>query len=433
MFDIIQSYFSIELTIAAVLCARKFGMREKRGILFFAAAACIVICSSLKIGGKSVIDYGFSGGLLFYLGVLVCIVILVWQFYITTFSQALIIAVAAYSMQHCASDFVWLTVSIAGGSGDRLIMNPFVYTMVRGIVFAAAYVVMYVFFVKNLRLDKEKIKNRYQWGAFSAAILMLVTVMYGIFQRSLGQSAWIGIHTYDAVCTIFAMMLLVYMCRNDILSEELYVLRQICHFQQEHYKLSKENIQLINVKCHDIRKYLSSLYMQETKMRPDDKFKREMERSIRIYDALVRTDNEALDVILTEKSLYCAKHHIRMTCMADGKLLGFIDEMDLYSLFGNLLDNAIESVQKIGEENKRVINLDVRGAESFLRIQVENYYCGEVVFKDKFPVTTKKDTDFHGFGFRSIQMVVDKYGGIMQIHTCDDIFSVNILIPLQNT
>ena len=55
------------------------------------------------------------------------------------------------------------------------------------------------------------------------------------------------------------------------------------------------------------------------------------------------TGNHALDVILTEKSLICKQKEIKLTCMADGKQLAFMQTTDLYSIFGNLLNNSIEA------------------------------------------------------------------------------------------
>lgn len=57
-----------------------------------------------------------------------------------------------------------------------------------------------------------------------------------------------------------------------------------------------------------------------------------MEDEIRQYEAQNKTGNKVLDTVLTSKSLYCAKHGITFTCVADGTLLDFMDIMDICSI-----------------------------------------------------------------------------------------------------
>lgn len=53
-----------------------------------------------------------------------------------------------------------------------------------------------------------------------------------------------------------------------------------------------------------------------------------------------------------------------------------MDVMDISALFGNALDNAIESVKKIPDREKRLIHVAVAKQKGFLRIRVENCYEG---------------------------------------------------------
>ena len=153
--------------------------------------------------------------------------------------------------------------------------------------------------------------------------------------------------------------------------------------------------------------------------------------AISIYDTLVHTGNEALDILLTEKGLVCKNKGITLTCMADCRDLAFIRDSDLYALFGNLMDNAIEAVSRIAEEEKRCIALNIHTVASFITITVKNTFEGEVVFgPDSLPVTTKEDADFHGFGMKSIRMIVEKYKGNLSITAKDGVFKVNIFFVI---
>ena len=432
MFDIIQSCFTVELLAAVFLCTGHLKARKSTKPFIPPLALLLILCSAYRVGGRSLVDYGYLGGLAHYLAVLTLVCALVCLCFEMTLPQALLYGAGAYAMQHCGHDVVMLVLQALHLS-DAQANSTALYACVRLLVMGAVYVPLYRFFARDFKPDGQSVRLGRRWVVLSSAILCLVTALYGVLDRSgIEGFGIVMMHIYDAICTLFGMTLLAFAARNDALERELSTFRRMLRMRQEHYELSKENIELINVKCHDIRRHITSLYAREAGKTPGDGFVREVERSIRIYDLLANTGNESLDVILTEKSLFCEKHHIRMTCMADGKSLGFMEEVDLYSLFGNILDNAIESVQKLEQTERRVINLDVRASGGFLRIQEDNYFGGSLRFADGLPLTTKADTSRHGFGMRSIRMIVDKYGGEMQIKEQDGVFSLNILIPVQS-
>lgn len=104
--------------------------------------------------------------------------------------------------------------------------------------------------------------------------------------------------------------------------------------------------------------------------------------------------------------------------------------MDISSLFGNALDNAIESTGKIADPEKRLIHLAVSRQKGFLCIRIENCYEGDLQFADGKLQTTKQDTRYHGFGLKSIQATAEKYGGTAQIKAADGWFELQVLIPI---
>lgn len=73
----------------------------------------------------------------------------------------------------------------------------------------------------------------------------------------------------------------------------------------------------------------------------------------------------------------------------------------------------------------------IASSGTFVTITVKNTFEGAVVFApDGLPVTTKEDTDFHGFGMKSIRMIVEKYKGNLSISAKDGVFKVNIFFTL---
>jgi sensor histidine kinase regulating citrate/malate metabolism len=107
-----------------------------------------------------------------------------------------------------------------------------------------------------------------------------------------------------------------------------------------------------------------------------------------------------------------------------------MNTMDLSALFGNALDNAIESVSKIADPEKRLIHLSVARQRQFLRIRIENCYEGELLYENGDFLTTKADKQHHGFGLKSMKETVAKYNGSVAVEAQDGWFELRILFPL---
>jgi sensor histidine kinase regulating citrate/malate metabolism len=116
--------------------------------------------------------------------------------------------------------------------------------------------------------------------------------------------------------------------------------------------------------------------------------------------------------------------------MADGKILSFIRHVDLYALLGNALDNAIESVQKTDDLEKRMIFLNIARRGETLLIHLENYCEVQPQFKDGLPITTKADRTSHGIGTKSIAYIVGKYDGNAVFGWDGELFRLDITIPI---
>ena len=203
----------------------------------------------------------------------------------------------------------------------------------------------------------------------------------------------------------------------------------ILHNQYTQYQQSQETLDLINYKYHDLKHHIIALRAEENKEKRNA-YLDKMEDEIRNYEAQNKTGNQVLDTLLTAKSLYCMREKIALTYVVDGARLDFMDVMDICSIFGNALDNAIECEKKIPETEKRMIHVSMFVQQTFLIIRFENYCEGELDFEQNLPVTTKKQAEFHGYGLKSLRHTVHKYGGEVDIDVEDQWFRLKILIPL---
>ncbi len=211
--------------------------------------------------------------------------------------------------------------------------------------------------------------------------------------------------------------------------KELEALNNVLHNQYVQYKHSRESIDMINRKYHDLKHQISALRAE------NDNKKREewldsIENDIKDYEAQNQTGNSVLDTVLTSKSLYCQKHDIKLTCVVNGSLLDFMDVRDICSVFGNALDNAIEYEKMIVDKEKRLIHISVFQKQGFIILRFENYFESELDFEKGFPVTTKKDKRYHGYGLKSIRHIAEKYGGTAKVYTKDQWFELDLIFPI---
>ncbi len=215
-----------------------------------------------------------------------------------------------------------------------------------------------------------------------------------------------------------------YIAENELSSMNL-----ILKTQYDQYRNYQDSLDLIQMKYHDLKHQITGL-RTETEEERRKQWLDAMEEEVSAFENLNKTGNKVLDTILAAKIFHCRKNQIKITCVADGKLLDFMHVTDLCSIFGNALDNAIEHAVMIPEVEKRLIHLTVTAKRGFVFIKIENY-CEENITKNKEQLisTTKTDHKNHGFGLKSIKTAVEKYEGTFDFDIRNHWFEVKVLIP----
>ena len=336
-------------------------------------------------------------------------------------SSCLFLSTASYAVQDIA-------ISIPVPVSEWV--SPLLHGVVEILVICTTYAVAYFLFVRRFnRLFSEV--GELKWNSvllFSVFIILIATVVGSVGYHYSSDSK--GLYAMFTVCVVSFCAFLLYAqylilgtarARRDSLIEKS--LREV---ELKQYEFMKNNIDSINIRFHDIKHQIGKIKQGEnTSGEYLDKLAELMDE----YDAQIKTGNEELDVILFEKSLLCKHKKIRFVCLADGKLLGGMEAYDLYSLFGNAIDNAVEYLETVSED-KRIIKVFVKEyGGGFASISVKNYYEGNDGVMDEM-ATTKADRENHGFGIRSMKRIAEKYGGRFGIFAKDGVFSVNIVLPL---
>ena len=139
-------------------------------------------------------------------------------------------------------------------------------------------------------------------------------------------------------------------------------------------------------------------------------------------------ENGLVNAVINAKYNLAEKLEIPCFINMELKKIYDMDDVSLCTIFANLLDNALEAASGIPEKEKRRLSLKARLVSDALCIEVENTFAGEVKEAKGRLVTTKEKVEGHGYGLRSVQDVVELYGGHIQISHEDGIFRVTIWI-----
>lgn len=212
---------------------------------------------------------------------------------------------------------------------------------------------------------------------------------------------------------------------------EVEKLSAVLDMQYQNYEMLNSAMEIVNRKYHDLKYHINIL--KEGALSGDLRGILQIEEEIKSYEAQNKTGHKIIDTILTAKALYCQNNWIELTAVVDGETLSFMSDIDVSSLFGNMIDNAIEGVMRVLDKEKRMIHLAVSRRNHFLCIRIENEFVPDLIFVDGVPQTSKKSSANHGFGIKSMQETVRKYGGSLRIQMEGTKFSLGILIPLPQT
>lgn len=299
--------------------------------------------------------------------------ILIFSIYFCTESsiyEAMYIFALSYGVEHIFYCIRVLVEHFTGGIiGNK---HPLVYIP----CLAGSFLLAYFWFAKGTVYE-----GKYPIGAISATTtsVVLMGIVWGL-SIVMDYLGYAHIHSiYAILCCLFILTNQREQMKRETERIEFSQKEQLWEKTKLRYEMSKESIAVVNQHYHDMKHQLMIL----STMSDEDKRKaklQDMESKIAAYDAVVRTGNEYLDTVLTEKKLTCQSNQISMSCIADGSQLAFMDELDLYTLFGNALDNAIEANRKISNVHERWISVQIQNKKGILLVEIVNPYEGSLVY-----------------------------------------------------
>ncbi len=417
--------FTLEILIGEIIFSghyeKRIGFCRRIAGAFLMGIAAAVLIGTLKMFRNSIgISEHVFGETFRYVILILVVAGGMYLSFEVNRKQLLVLAVTGYAIQHMISQ-------------AELIYYSFSISRVTWMILTRALTIFYFYLIYRFLAKKEDSSMVMRLEDKNVLMLSVITIFMVLVlssARDYYQDESVALNVisriFSVMCCVFILMLRSGFLERGQLNYEMDTLKQLRHKERAQFEQSRENIELINIKCHDLKKRLQQYEDSKVGLTPEEIA--EIKESIDIYDSTIKTGNEILDAILTERSLVCEKKNIKFSCIADGEALDFMSAGDVFALFANAVDNAIEAVSKLSDEEK-IISLTVRRRMGMVSVMVDNYYDREALtFDNGLPKTTKSNAAYHGFGMKSIRMTVEKYGGQMNIKT-DDMFHLSILLP----
>lgn len=344
-------------------------------------------------------------------------------------ADAFFIDICAY----CTQDIVYVLINelVARFWLPALRDHLFIYIAASAFCCAAIFSIVCTIFAGQLhktegRFMDDTAKNIAVYILFYVLMIVMFSFFQGMFNNMQFASHEMTAPFEILICVFILTTLYSTVTTRNAFAESA-KLQQFINNSAKYYEMSKEQVEIINRKCHDLKHTLKALEAADEDERKD--YIQEAKQNIMFYQQLVHSDNEVINTILAEKSLLCGEKNISLSCSIDSVDLSFIKLTDLYALLGNALDNAIEYVDQNNRAQDRAISLRITRNNTFLSIQVVNPYHGSAIPEGKLPHTSKKNSADHGYGLKSIRYLSKQYGGEMGIYTADGLFTLQIVLP----
>ena len=214
---------------------------------------------------------------------------------------------------------------------------------------------------------------------------------------------------------------------------------EIAKLKQEQAEIVERDYQALrrtyadNAKLyHDLHNHIEAIYqcLIQGDTKEAVRYCEDLRTPVRQISQTVWTGDKALDYLISSKMALAEQEQIKTKVNIEYPHNTNIRSVDLTTVLGNLLDNALEAA-KAAPENLRFLNLTIRRINAMLIIKVENGYGNTPVQENGKLLTSKKDKAFHGWGLKSVQTAADRYDGTIRTDYKDHVFQSVVTLSFQ--
>lgn len=364
-------------------------------------------------------------------GVLVLMIALTFIFYKVSFHSAVIVMELAYLLIIPLSEATGISIMSLLYRGDIMeqvngisILKWQIYVFV--ILLKALYAIIVYRLLKKFKYEIQAKDTAVLSVSFLLVFAVSFASTYGYL--NLGESNTLILDVVTSVLGVAFIVQFLYSRNVSYLREQGQRDKlQIAQLQQQYayYQDKLKDEERIRSIYHDMKNHLLVLEgSQSTEV--TRQMAKKIHSQIADYENYIHTGNNFLDILIKDKAEKSREKHIDFSASIDFGGIDFIEPLDVSTLFGNGIDNAIEASEKLSEE-QRVILVKAGKVQNFVSILVKNN-CSDEAHTDGH--TTKEDKLLHGFGISNMQKAAEKYNGTCTTAQANGKFTLKILLPI---
>lgn len=313
-----------------------------------------------------------------------------------------------------------VNVSSTNWNLETLLLSTAIYTLsqaVRLLFWIGAWI-----FLRRYRqqIASENIEKRTWFIADTVMLVPTIAVFTAIFFINQANYIVYPLCVVIILGGLVGVSLIAYMSRSEQMAREAQRLQQ----QYAYYEEKLKSEEAVRGLYHDMKHHLLLLEKQDS---PEtQQMAAGLRQQIADYEDYIHTGNEFLDIIIRDKARQAKEDQVDFSAVIHFEQGGFLEPIDISTIFGNALDNALEASRKLPPE-QRMVTVKAECVRDMLSVVVENNCLPEEVCYEK---TSKEDKFLHGFGIRNIKQAVEKYFGQCLIRQGSNCFQLKILLPL---
>ncbi len=237
------------------------------------------------------------------------------------------------------------------------------------------------------------------------------------------------------VSCIWLMCLIMYfvvqqMSKDNQTKLEYELMKEKEKYSKESMEIIKRSNEELREFKHDLKNYLLPLQEAMETMPQSEMVKvwEKINQKIEDVQTLIQTGNSYVDSMINTKITLARSEKVDVKCTILSKMEG-IDDLEFCTVFGNLMDNAIEAERKVTEKKEIIIFVEEK--MGYLRLEIQNKIEKSVLNENSSLNTTKKDTSSHGIGHKSVKRTMQKVGGALKYYETGDLFCAEAVFPIK--
>lgn len=297
------------------------------------------------------------------------------------------------------------------------------------ITFSKVIVIFMYYMVFTRLMSKKKTAfTKVQWAInFIILIYSLINMLVIAEGAIQGQANFIL--TVNMGCIVLADLYLLYFIKvaneKNALEGEIKILEKQADMQYKYYLAQEQKYNVTVNILHDVDKHVKSIEALYASGESGDatEYMKEIKNMLEPLIPIKYTGNPILDILLTDKVTISKEKGITFSVKIDNIKLDFLEAIDVTTIFGNLIDNAIEATEKVTGD--RYVRINISPYKEMVFIRIENTSL-PLKWKNGLPVSDKGKN--HGIGLLNVKRSIEKYDGDMTFNQQANVVAVDLLL-----